>query len=67
MELYSTQGTLQLGNGLSASQHQFTDTLYNTPGISNNTRRSSSTAMVCPQEQPAGDPSAYYCVYPLLR
>ena len=67
MELYSTQGTLQLGNGLGASQHQFTDTLYNTPGVSN-----SYTAIVVngnglPQEQPAGDPSAYYCVYPLLR
>ena len=31
MELYSTQGTLQLGNGLSPSQHQFTDTLYSVP------------------------------------
>jgi hypothetical protein len=67
MELYSTQGTLQLGNGLSASQHQFTDTLYSVPPTDN-----SYTTIVVngngePKEQPAGDPSAYYCVYPLLR
>ncbi len=67
MELYSTQGTLQLGNGLSASQHQFTDTLYNTPGISNSYTTIVVNGNGSPQEQPPGDPSAYYCVYPLLR
>ena len=67
MQLYSTQGTLQLGNGLSASQHQFTDTLYNTPGVSNNYTTIVVNGSGYPVEQPAGNPSAYYCVYPLVR
>ena len=67
MQLYSTQGTLQLGNGRSASQHQFTDDLYNTPGVNNNYTTIVVNGSGHPVEQPAGDPSAYYCVYPLVR
>ncbi len=67
MELYSTQGTLQLGNGLGASQHQFTDTLYSAPRTDNEYTTIVVNGSRAPQEQPAGDPSAYYCVYPLLR
>jgi hypothetical protein len=67
MELYTTQGVLQLGSGLGPSQHKFTDDLYNTPGISNSYTTIVVNGSGLPQEQPAGDPSAYYCVYPLLR
>ena len=67
MELYSTQGTLQLGNGLGASQHQFTDTLYSVPPTDNSYTTIVVNGSGLPQEQPAGDPSSYYCVYPLLR
>jgi hypothetical protein len=65
MELYSVHGTLRLGSGLGPSQHQFTDALYS------HTNNEYTTIVVngngLPQEQPAGDPSAYYCVYSLLR
>ena len=67
MELYSTQGILHLGNGLSASQHQFTDTLYSVPPTDNSYTTIVVNGSGPPQAQPAGDPSAYYCVYPLLR
>jgi hypothetical protein len=67
MQLYSTQGILQLGNGLSASQHQFTDTLYSVPPTDNSYTTIVVNGSGLPTEQPAGDPSAYYCVYPLLR
>jgi len=66
MELYSLSGFLQLGNGLGASQHQFTDDLYSNIGHNNE-----YTTIVVnssgPKEQPSGEPSAYYCVYPLVR
>ncbi len=67
MQLYSTQGLLRLGNGLSASQHQFTDTLYSAPGTNNSYTTIVVSGAGPPREQPAGDPSAYYCVYPLVR
>ena len=67
MELYSTQGTLHLGTGLGASQHQFTDDLYNTPHTDNEYTTITVNGSGSPQEQSAGNPSAYYCVYPLLR
>jgi hypothetical protein len=67
MELYTTQGVLQLGNGLTPSQHQFTDTLYSNIGHSDEYTTITVNGSGAPQEQPAGDPSAYYCVYPLLR
>ncbi len=67
MQLYSTQGILQLGNGLSASQHQFTDTLYSVPPTNNSYTTIVVSGSGLPKEMPAGDPSAYYCVYPLVR
>jgi hypothetical protein len=67
MELYSTQGTLRLGTGLGASQHQFTDTLYSVPPTNNSYTTIVVSGSGLPREQPAGDPSAYDCVYPLVR
>jgi hypothetical protein len=67
MELYSTQGTLALGNGVGPSQHQFTDVVYSAPGTDNSYTTIVVSGSGAPTEQPAGDPSAYYCVYPLVR
>ena len=65
MELFSTQGILQLGNGGSEpDQHQFTDDLYS---IENEYTTIVINGSGLFQKQSAGDPSAYYCVYPLLR
>ncbi len=66
MQLYSTKGTLALGNGLSAEGHQFTDVLYGT-GTNNEYKTIVVNGSGAPKEQLASDPSAYYCVYPLLR
>jgi hypothetical protein len=67
MELYSAGGTLHLGTGVGSSQHQFTDTLYSVPPTNNSYTTIVVNGNGLPQEQPAGDPSAYYCVYTLLR
>lgn len=67
MALYSAAGTLQLGNGLGPSQHQFTDTLYSVPPTNNSYTTIVVNGNGLPQEQPAGNPSAYFCVYPLVR
>jgi len=67
MQLYSTLGTLKLGNGLNASQHQYTDVLYSVPPTNNSYTTIVVNGSGLPTEQPAGDPSAYYCVYPLVR
>ena len=67
MELYATKGTLSLGNGSSASQHQFTDDLYSPPHTDNEYTTIVVNGSGEPKEQLAGEPSAYYCVYPLVR
>jgi hypothetical protein len=67
MELYATRGVLALGSGVGPSQHQFTDTLYSAPGTSNSFTTIVVNGSGLPTEQPAGNPSAYHCVYPLLR
>jgi hypothetical protein len=67
MELYSTLGVLHLGNGLGPSQHQFTDDLYSAPHTDNEYTTIVINGNGAPTEQPAGDPSAYYCAYPLVR
>ena len=67
MELYSTQGTLHLGSGLGPSQHQFTDDLYSLVGKNNEYTTIVVNGSGEPEEQPAGDPSAYFCAYPLVR
>lgn len=64
MQLYSTLGTLHLGSGLGPSQHQFTDDLYS---IGNEYTTIVVNGSGSPQKQLAGEPSAYYCVYPLVR
>jgi hypothetical protein len=67
MELYASKGILSLGNGLGASQHQFTDVLYSPPHTDNEYTTIVISGSGEPKEQLAGEPSAYYCVYPLLR
>lgn len=67
MQLYSTKGSLALGNGQGASQHQFTDVLYSAPHTNNEYTTIVVSGSGLPEELPAGNPSAYYCVYPLLR
>lgn len=67
MQLYATSGILHLGSGLGPSQHQFTDTLYSVPPTNNSYTTIVVNGNGAPQEQPAGNPSAYYCVYPLVR
>jgi len=66
MELYSTKGVLDLGTGVGAEQHQFTDDVYSQVGVGNY-----STVVIdgvgAPEEQRTSSPSAYYCVYPLIR
>jgi hypothetical protein len=66
MELYSAKGTLSLGTGLGPYQHQFTDVLYSA-GTNNEYTTIVVNGSGLPKEMPAGDPSAYYCVYPLVR
>lgn len=67
MELYSVRGTLALGNGIGAENHQFTDVLYSAPSTDNSYTTIVVNGSGLPKEEPAGDPSAYYCVYPLLH
>jgi hypothetical protein len=66
MQLYSTRDVLYLGTGTEPSQHQYTDDLY-----SNTTGGSYRTIIVdgvgSPEEYEPTQPSAYYCVYPLVR
>ncbi len=66
MQIYSTRDVLYLGTGTEPSQHQYTDDLY-----SNTTGGSYRTIIVdgvgSPEEYEPTQPSAYYCVYPLVR
>jgi hypothetical protein len=66
MQLYSTRDVLYLGTGTEPSQHQYTDDLY-----SDTTGGSYRTIIVdgvgSPEEYEPTQPSAYYCVYPLVR
>jgi hypothetical protein len=67
MELYSTRAILNLGAGGSASQHQYTDDFYGTPGGGSPGRVVLVNGVSTPEEQEADKPSAYYCVYALVR
>jgi hypothetical protein len=68
MELYATRGELQLGSGgTEPDQHQFTDDLYSPPHTNNEYTTIVVNGNGLPKEQLAGEPSAYYCVYPLLH
>jgi hypothetical protein len=66
MQLYSTRGVLNLGTGSGASQHQFTDVLYSAVGVGKYTTIVLDGAGP-PEEHEANQPSAYFCVYPLVR
>ncbi len=66
MELYSTKGILNLGNGTGPSQHQYTDDVYSKVG-----EGKYSTVVIdgtgSPVEQETNQASAYFCAYPLVR
>ena len=66
MELYSARGVLNLGTGANPEQEQFTDDVYSKVGSGDY-----STVVIdgvgSPKEQETDLPSAYYCVYPLVR
>jgi hypothetical protein len=67
MELYSAKGMLNLGTGVGAEQHQFTDALYGTVGSGNLEKTVVVDGVGAPEEFEANGESSYYCVYPLVR
>ena len=67
MELYSTHNVLDLGTGGSASQHEFTDDLYGSVGSGSANKVVVVNGVSTPEEYEADKPSAYICVYPLIR
>jgi hypothetical protein len=66
MELYSAKGILNLGDGTEPSQQQYTDAIYSEVGHGNY-RTIVLDGVEPPKEYPTNQPSAYYCVYPLVR
>ncbi len=67
MELYSTRQVLDLGTGVGAEQHQYTDQLY---GVVEGGKVDTTVVVDgigAPIEQETTQPSAYTCVYPLIR
>jgi hypothetical protein len=66
MELYSTRGILDLGTGSGPEQHQYTDDVFDSPGHGDYTTIVIDSAGP-PEELPTDQPSAYVCVYPLVR
>ncbi len=67
MELYSTKGILDLGLGTEPSQQQYTDALYGTVGGGHLEETVVVDGVGPPKEYAADLPSAYTCVYPLVR
>jgi hypothetical protein len=66
MQLYSVKDVLNLGTGVNPEQHQYTDVLYsNTSG--QNYRTIVVNGNTNPEEYDPSQPSAYFCVYPLVR
>jgi hypothetical protein len=67
MELFSAREVLNLGTGM-GSDHQFTDTYYYDPvgGASPSTVTVDGNGTIT-QQGVEGVPSAYTCVYPLVR
>jgi hypothetical protein len=67
MELYAAREVLNLGSGI-GSDHQFTDTYYYDPvgGANPSTVTVDGTGAIV-QQGVEGVPSAYTCVYPLVR
>jgi hypothetical protein len=66
MQLFSARGVLNLGTGVGNEQHQFTDSLYNKPG-EGTFRTIVVNGAGFPEEYDPSQPSAYTCVYPLVR
>ncbi len=65
MELYSTKGVINLGNGV-GSNHQYTDTYYgNDAGGAYFTVVIDGTGAI--SQQSASSASQYVCAYPLVR
>jgi len=67
MELYSTHNVLDLGTGGTPSQHEFTDDLYGAVGSGTANKVVVVNGSGTPEEYEADKPSAYICVYPLVR
>lgn len=66
MQLYAARNRINLGTGAGADQHQFTDSLYSKVGEGHYTTIVLNGAGA-PEEHEANQPSAYFCVYALLR
>ena len=66
MELLAVKGVLNLGIGTEPSQQQYTDSYYNEVGHGNY-RTIVVDGVEPPKEYNPTLPSAYYCVYPLVR
>jgi hypothetical protein len=67
MQLYSVRAQLNLGNGIGAAGHQYTDDFYGTVGGGSADRVVVLNGTGAREELLASQPSAYYCVYLLLR
>ncbi len=67
LQLYSTRNVLNLGTNVGADQHQFTDSLYGTPGSGHLEKTVVLNGVAPPEEFNANGESAYYCAYPLVR
>ena len=67
MQLYSTHNVLDLGTGGTPSQHEFTDDLYGAVGSGSPNKVVVVNGVSTPEEYEADKPSAYICVYPLVR
>jgi hypothetical protein len=67
MELYSTKGVLNLGTGVGAAQHQYTDALYGVVGGGSPNTTVVINGVGAPEEYAANLPSAYTCAYALVR
>ncbi len=67
MELYSARSVLNLGNGSNAEQRQYTDDFYGTVGSGSPKEVVVVNGVSTPEEHEASQPSAYYCVYSLVR
>lgn len=67
MQLNSTKEILNLGTNVGANQHQFTDSLYGSPGSGHLDKTVVLDGVTPPEEYDANGESAYYCAYPLVR
>jgi hypothetical protein len=66
MQLFAARNQISLGTGVGPAQHQFTDSLYSKVGEGKYTTIVLDGAG-SPEEHEANQPSAYFCVYSLLR